>query len=428
MGVEVAKALSAQTILLIGPVKTKKQWSDRFAAQGVAHPFRVIDSKPEGLNNWQALSQGEQGVYFVGREFFHLSATSAGNRAARWSWAKTKPDLVIFDESHAVTNRDSNGFRVLKTLKPGFRVLMSGTFAGNKFEGMWAPCRWLWPDARNAEGDHIVDTAFWRWVTRWAKTEFDPFTFTKKKVTGERDPGAFVATLPCYIQFEPDRVSVETLRVRCELTPVQRRMYDQMEEDMLTWLDDNPLVADLPIVQKTRLRQISLAEVSFNERGEVDFASDCASTKIETFDKIIERHPDEPILFWTDSQRFARVAAARLRKHGRAEEYSGKIPHKERERLRTTFGTPEGPRYIVAVIAAASEGLDGWQRVCHTEVWCNRSYNNVHNEQAEGRLNRTGQDQSITRYELVAPDTADTDHLDKMIAARASLRATLKRR
>lgn len=85
----------------------------------------------------------------------------------------------------------------------------------------------------------------------------------------------------------------------------------------MVWLDEHPLAADLPIVQKIRLRQMTLGEVCFNGDDETDFAIDCRSAKLDACEKIIERHPGEKILFWTDSRKFAQVAAKRLSKPGR---------------------------------------------------------------------------------------------------------------
>lgn len=420
VALDVVKQSGKQVVLLVAPIKTKKQWQNQAQGQGVDLDFKVIDSK--NLHNFEHLRSGVPGLYFVGREFFALSGTAGAGRQARWTWTKVKPDIAIYDEIHAVSNRWSKGFEALRQLNAGLKIAMSATPQGNKFKGIWPVCRWLWPDARNAQGELYVDTSQWRWAARWAKVEFDPYA--GKKITDERVPGAFVNSLPCYIRHEYEKVPYIDYHVRCTLTDSQRTLYDKMERDALVWLGENPLVADIPIVQKTRLRQIALGEVSFDENGEIGFADDCESSKIAACHKIIERHPGEPILFLTDSQRFARVLAKRLPD---AREYSGKVSHTERERLRTTFGTEY--QYLVAVIAAVAEGLDGLQERCSTEVWVNTSYDLVKVEQARGRLNRRGQKaERITRYELIAPGTADDDHFENMVRQALVQRETLKER
>lgn len=66
--------------------------------------------------------------------------------------------------------------------------------------------------------------------------------------------------------------------------------------------------------------------------------------------------------------------------------WTGDENAKKRADLKERFTDPDSDRrFLVVSIAAMAEGVDGMQRVCHTEVWLNRSFNGVHNEQAEGR-------------------------------------------
>src|SRR5690606_17902543 len=216
---------------------------------------RRIDGTKKGKAAWEMLAHNEPGIYILGREYFRTK-----------DWSKIKPDMVIFDEVHAVQNRKSIGFRKLKLLKPTWKLALSGTPAGNKFHGMWSITRWRWPD--------IIDRSFWRWVTDWARSEEDYFSGIK--ILGEREPGAFVASLPCYVRREANLETeyIEEIRY-VELTPAQRKLYEQMEKDSLMWLEENPAVAEVPIVQRIRLRQVTLGVPIINEVNEVDFDLEC---------------------------------------------------------------------------------------------------------------------------------------------------------
>lgn len=320
-------------------------------------------------------------------------------------------DFIATHNCHFAQNRDSEAFKVLRTIRPKrLKIGLSATPGGNKFAGIWAVCRWLWPTTMHEDGTPVVDKSKWRWAATWARVEFDPFA--GKKITDEKVPGAFVASLPCYIRDEPPKKPYKRFKVQLDATPEQRRQIAQMEEKSVVWLDEHPLVADLPIVQKIRLRQMTLGEVCFNGNDEIDFDIDCKSAKLDACEKIIERHPGEKILFWTDSRKFAQVAAKRLSKLGRlAAAWTGDENAKKRADLKGRFTDPDSDlRFLVVSIAAMAEGVDGMQRVCHTEVWLNRSFNGVHNEQAEGRLNRRGQAaDEVVGYFLEMRDTADTE-------------------
>lgn len=251
------------------------------------------------------------------------------------------------------------------------------------------------------------------------------YTYTGEEVEGEKVPGVFVNSLPCYIRMEAVRTPVIVRKCYVDLTPTQRQLYDEMEADSLTWLDDNPLVADIPIVQRIRLRQITLGEVTFNEAGEVDFAEDCESSKIDALHKVIDKHhPGEPVLIAVDSAKFAKVVVHRLGPLAR--EWSGRVNAKEREKIKAEFG--KRVRYIVAVIPAMAEGVDGLQRVCSVEVWLSESVNNMLNIQFEGRLNRRGQEaDAIYQYKIMASDTDDDEGFERRMRERRANHASLKK-
>lgn len=411
--VESAKGLGAQTVLVIAPLNTRVGWEATFKRQGVSLPIHRIDSSKAGKQAHQDLYDKVPGVYLIGWEYFR-----------RFDWTPYKPDLVIADESHKSQNRKSTTYKMLRTLRAGFKIAMSATPAGNRFEGIWAPCRWLWPSAKNEAGQQIVSPHPWKWAAQWAMVVDDHFA--GKKITGEREPGAFVKTLPCYFRPEP-RVTngrvAETVLV--ELSPAQRKMYTQMQRDMVAWLEGHPLVAELPITMRTRLRQMTLGTVQITEDGEVDFADDTKSSKIEALQEILEEHEGEPVMIYTDSARFARVVAKRL--GAKAVAWTGQMPHSERERVLETFGTPQGPQYIVATIAAIGEGVDGAQSRCHIEVWMSRSENGILNQQAEGRLNRTGQTETVLSYDIAAVDTYDLGTLGSLVEQRLQMNVSLKR-
>lgn len=445
VAVEVTRHIAKQA-LVIAPLNTFDGWTATYQRQLGLTP-RQINSKPAGLAAAADLFAGEPGVYLIGREFFHLSGVTLPRRhkgvacqdkknctdpahmttprAARWSWAKAKNlDLVILDESHAAANRNSNMATALRQIpKNAFKLAMSATPARNKFGGLWNPCRWLWPNATNEAGELYVDTAEWRWAAKWAHIEYDEYA--GRRIGPERNPGAFVASLPCYVYYEAPKVTVVKRRVRIELSPRQREVYDQMRDDAVAWLGEHPLVADIPIVQKARMRQIALAEPVILEDGSVDFDPDGQSAKADSCALIDSKHhPSESILFFTSSQKFAALLARRL---PNAAEWSGKVSKLRREEIKADFMAGE-IKNLVAVIPAIAEGVDGLQTVCHVEVWLDKSLDGVLNEQAEGRINRQGQEQDIISYELVAKETDDERYLNKLVAQAIEMRETLKGR
>lgn len=398
--VEVALRIGAENILLICPLGTRVGWERTFKRQGFKHPIYRIDSTKAGKENMEKFHAKEPGVFIIGREYFR-----------RFDWLRLKTDMIIYDEIHAVQNRNSAGFKKLfqtRNIK-GYKLALSATPFRNNFQGAWAVTRWLWPDR--------VERSFWTWVTHWCSTEYDPFTMNRLRVSGERYPGKYVAQLPCYVRLINENVQEPVFQNRyVELTPAQRKQYRRMEEDAIVWLEQNPLVADLPITQRLRLRQMTLGTVTFAEDGSVDFEDNCRSAKLDAVKELIADHDGKAFVV-VESAKFARVLANRIKG---AKLWSGDVSQAEREEILRDI-----PDVLVATIASIGEGVDGLQRKHHVGIFVSEHEDNVLNQQVIGRLARTGQTEQVIWYRILATDTWDEGIFNNLQVNASEMRSAL---
>lgn len=415
--VEVAKGLAAQTILLIAPLNTRLGWKVTFERQGVALPFKWINSTKEGKVNLADWEWQQPGIYFVGVEYFVRLGWVGKHRSNVWG---VQPDLVLFDEVHRSQNRKSKTHRTLKQVKGRYKLAMSGTPTGNSFAGAWAVTKWLWPGS--------IENSYWAWVDKWCRTEYDHFSPSGKKVVGERKPGAFFNSLPCYIRIEHEvSASLQEDRVYVELSAQQRKAYNDLERKMVTWVENKPLVVEFPISLRTRLRQATLGMFTLDAEDNVTFADDCKSTKIDAmFDVLDELFDGESALILTDSRKFADVVVSRLNKAGHtALAWHGGTSDKNREVAKQQF-VSGSCKYLVAVISAIAEGVDGLQQGTRNMLWLNRSDNRILNEQAIKRVHRQGQTRPVRSIELIAVDTYDSGVLSSQIRKALEMNKTLR--
>lgn len=419
--IETAKGLKAQSVLVIAPKGThKRAWERTILRQRASDTVVRINSTVAGKQAMQDLKSGKSGWYLISPEYFR-----------KFHWAGYEPDMAIFDEAHRASNRKSKTAKMLHTLKAKRRLAMSGTIAGNKVEGFWAILRWVYPD--------LAGNSFWNWVAVFCETKMD--YFAGKVVTGEKTPGNITRSIPCYIrhlkreqccEFHPEGIDGELPPVQeevrtVELAPAQRKIYKQLEKDLVAWLGDNPLVVEVPIATRVRLRQITLGVPVINEEGEVDFAPDCKSSKLEELFEIIDSHPEgEKMLILTHSQKFASVVQKRLMaKNMKAFEWSGVASQTNRDKALEQFISGD-LQFIVAVISAIGEGTDGLQEASNVVVWLSKDDNNLLNEQAAGRLDRQGQKRSVVSYEIIAEDTYDEGQLSTLVANKLNMNRTLR--
>lgn len=416
--VEIARGLDAKRILVIAPLNTRLAWKVTFERQGFELDFKWIRTAKEGkanLNDWE---WGLPGIYFVGVEYFtRIGWEKDGKRSSVWSH---QPDLAIFDEVHRSQNRKSKTHKTLRQLKAGFKLAMSGTPTGNSFSGAWAVTKWLWPD--------IIDNSYWNWVDKWCATEYDHFAPSGKKIVGEKEPGSFFNSLPCYVRIESEiDTDLQEDEVYVELTAVQRKAYSELEERMVTWVKERPLIVEFPISLRARLRQATLGMFSIDEEDNVVFDNDCKSSKIDAmFEVLSDNFEGEPALILTDSRKFANVVVDRLNKAGHvAMPWHGEISQTRRQETKEAF-VSGSCKYLVAVISAIAEGVDGLQEATRNILWLNRSDNRILNEQAIKRIHRNGQKDTVRSIELIAIDTYDSGVLSSQIQAALAMNMTLK--
>lgn len=413
IAVELGIRLRGDVNLVICPVFTRKSWEATIVGQGVRpESVHIIDSRKAGREAYSDLLAGIPGWYIIGREYFR-------SKQGEINPMSPKIDFAVYDECQAWANHRSAGFRLMKKFKPAWKLAMSATPARNRFTGMFAIHQWLWP---KMEGHQ----SFWTWVERWCETKEDYFAGTV--IVGEKHPGEFVKRLPCYIMLEKDFGDPEKYEIIVELSPKERKIYKQIEDRMIAFLRENPLVIKFPHTKRIRLRQASLGELAYDpDEDEVYFPEDMKSSKLDTLIALMKEAPDEPMLIFTASQKYAEVVTYRLQSNGfRAMEWSGAISAKDREQIKEWFidGTID---YIVATPGSIGEGTDGLQHRARVMVWMDRSDDGMINEQAFRRLYRRGQKHQVVSISLIAEDTYDRGQLNNLIEQTLSMNKSLRK-
>lgn len=419
------------TKLIIAPQGTHKNaWQKTIEQQTQGEQtVRRLDSTKKGKTALADMLWGTAGWYICTPQWF-----------ARQNWQSVDLDFVVFDEIHTAGNYANATRKRLHQLNAGARLGLSGTPLRNKIENAWSIVKWINPD--------LMPDNYWMWrLSSDLLWSYDRFAPQNRKITGEKEPGKIVNTLPCYIQhlqrekccdyhpkgFLPDlpEPAVEIRTVR--MSPAQRRFYTQMEETYVAWLttpDENgqtPVVAELPIVARGMLRFCALALPSIDpETEKLYFEDDCESPKYDELVAALDEMGDAPALVLTHSQKYASVITKRLNADGYPSfEWSGVVSQKVRDAALAEF-KDGNLRTIVAVITAIGTGTDGLQEATNVEIWMSEEDDPTANQQTRGRLDRHGQKRQVVRIYIRAEGTQDegihSRNLEKALAMAASLR------
>lgn len=380
--------------LIVAPLHTRSGW-ERTLLNEFDIELKWMNSTAKGKDIAADLMGGLPGFYFVGREYF---------RNFDWKHFK-KVDTIVLDEVHFISNRKSKSFdAALSTVGVPYRLGMSATPAGNKFEGLYSVTRWLFPDH--------VPKSYWKWVDQWCETGFDPFAY--KAILGELNPGEYVKSLPAYYEMPTPYTGQPVVEyIDVDLTPTQRKIYKALEEEAILWFDEHPTFVDLPSSLYMRLLQTTLAvpkiEVWVDDEGKEHstafFPPNTKSTKIDIFLDLLKDIPeDEAIICYTHSKIFAELLTDRL-----VEKNHDAVLFDSAEAKKYIEGLGKDYRILVATQQAIGEGTDGLQNNARYEVWFSFSDNRLLNKQAAGRLNRQGQTEQVYRYVIRAKDTVETN-------------------
>lgn len=451
-----ARQSGASTILVVAPEGTYgSAWAKWVGRLADAEIRKVGNGKKAEQQAMADLNLGYPGWYFTTPQL--LTRTPSAEE-----WAG---DLLIVDEGHMLNAAQTKGQRRLSGFSPadgvpfskrfGARQFLSGTPLRTSFERAWATMRFLWPNLYN-RGEVAYDN-YYRWLADRMNYEMvytnqrdrNGEVKTAKRWLTEKEPGRLLSEAPLVIQhfrrehccdahptgfltFDEPNVVDRTV----PLLPAQKRAIAGLEEQYLGWVEDNPLVVDLSITQKQRIRQVCLGvpvvtnEEVLTEDGEakikshVTFPNADQSPFADEVESILEQVAPEPVTIFLESQQFAAALVARLNAKGiPAFEYSGKTA-KTRDEMLSRYG--KDYRVAVVTLASGGTGLDGLQEVSYNEIWLERHVDDVNNEQAEARQDRMGARRQIQRFvihdDLGYADGRLSEQIEKRLRMRKSTR------
>lgn len=443
-----AKDSGADTVLIVGPESTfESAWkptAGEFAGQEVR---RVGNGNKAQRQTKDDLLWGRPGWYFITPQLL-----TREKEVENFSG-----DMLIVDEIHLLNSAKSKGQRVLSgydirkdnpiSRRFDSRLALSGTPARNNFERMWATMRFLWPEL-----DGMDQVSYFNYHA-WLHARMDYVTVytnqrdrqgnvvTAKKWLHEIEPGRLVSEAPCVIQhlrrerccqFHPNGFlsldEPQVLKRPVILLNEQKKAMNDLEEQMLAWLGDNPLVVDLPLTLHQRLRQVALGVPSVDSEGEVTFDPECKSPVVdEVLDIMDHLGNEENAVVYVDSQKFASVLTHRLNQAGvSAFEFSGKTTATRTADL-AEFVSGRKYRVAVGTLSSLATGTDGLQKVASNELWVQRSLDETTNQQAMGRLDRMGQQrQQVQRWYIQDDRGMFEGQLSEALERRLMLNRSLK--
>lgn len=312
-------------------------------------------------------------------------------------------DMVVIDESSSFKNPQSKRFKALRKIRTRIRRLveLTGTPAPNGLMDLWSQIYLL--DRGERLGKTIGEYRR-RWFTPGAGAGYVVYEWNPRK--GANDEIYNRLSDICISMKTEDYISLPPVMsniVKVPLPSAVKTAYKKLERELVLSLKDSDIVASTAAVLSNKLLQFASGAIYDEDKKVVEIHT----AKLDALETIAETNQHRPLLvfYWFQHD------LDRLRK---------KFPYAVQ--LKTADNIKnwnEGKiQMLLAHPASAGHGLN-LQHGGNLVVWFSLSWSLELYQQANKRLHRSGQKNTVVIHHLVADGTIDEAVMQALAAKKA---------
>ena len=195
------------------------------------------------------------------------------------------------------------------------------------------------------------------------------------------------------------------VRRTVELTDEQKKLYKQMKEEAIAFLNGKMVTSATVITQLMRLHQITCGHFTSND-GKVQ---DVKSNRIGQLMDVLEEMEGKAVIWAHYRYDIKKIVEAISKKYGEnaVVTYYGDTSTDARQKAIKKIQDPESPvRFIVGTPQTGGYGIT--LTGASTMIYYSNGYDLEKRMQSEARIDRIGQEKPMTYIDLIAEDTIDT--------------------
>lgn len=344
-------------------------------------------------------------------------------KAAVWEMMKKRRVMCALDESHRVKTPAAKSTQSI--LKGGrhaaYRRILSGTPVPNGPFDIYSQVKFLRPTFWRDELDIDTFAAFKAYFGVWdegVRKDHNGNLVKYPILDGYNN----LHDLYRVLKKVSDRVTKSEVldlpeklysKRYYEMSPTQARMYKELDEEFMTFMDSGELIAaPLAIVRLLRMQQVLCGYVPVEPGQEpVELIDRDRNPRLKAYQETIEDTPGKAIT-WAVWTRDVEMIMDTLRKQGRKPvRYDGTRSSNELQRAKDEFKLGDATDFVANL--SMSEGLT--LNEAKTTIYFNNNYNLRMRLQSEDRNHRIGQDDHVTYYDMVCPGTRDENAIAALV-------------
>lgn len=355
--------------------------------------------------------------------FMSYDSIKTDKGSAAWrSFLKQRRCLYVLDESPRIKTPTSQVTkRVLGSRGAApYRRILTGTPVDDKPFDVYSQVKFLNPEAWNQIGCRNY-TAF--------KSMFGVWVDLERRDTGQRFKKLVEYRNMDLLQEQMLKVGSRIMKEDVldlppklystryfDLAPKQRKVYEELKDNMITFLENGDMVAaDLAIVKIMRLQQVTSGWLPTEDDATVMTPICEQNPRLKLLAEVIEDTDHQMIVWAKYRQDITNIMELCRKLDVTAVRYDGTCNDDQMARAIDDFKSGNA-QVFVANPKKASEGIT--LTCAKTMVYYNQNWKLAERLQSEDRIHRIGQDVPVHIIDICAADTVDRAIIEALTTKR----------
>jgi SNF2 family DNA or RNA helicase len=213
--------------------------------------------------------------------------------------------------------------------------------------------------------------------------------------------------------------------IHCEMTDIQKKLYEEMKKNFITYIDQKAVVAELAITKALRLLQISSGYVKFDDGDAKSLEN--TPKQIALKELLEEITPNHKVIVWAVfKENYEQIR--RICKESGLDytEVHGEIPPETKFANVDRFNTDPNCRVFIGNPGSGGIGINLVS--ASYSIFYSRNFSLEQDLQAESRNHRGGSEihERVTRIDLITTGTIDQLVMEALAAKQAVSEEVLK--
>jgi SNF2 family DNA or RNA helicase len=409
-------------LLIIAPKGVYKNWYDSEI------PTHLPDHIFKKMVLWKTSDKSKKQqqllntLFETGSEFhillMNVEAFSKGDGAAfAYKFLSCHNAMIAIDESTTIKTPTSNRTKNILELREHakYRRILTGSPVTKSPLDLFTQCAFLDPWLLN-------HTSYWTFKARYAVTRKIRVQGRQVEiVVGYRNLGELSEKIQPFSKrvLKDDCLDLPKktfMKHIVEMTKEQKKVYKQMKEEAIAYLDGKVLSSATVMTQLMRLHQITCGHFTPDD-GEI---KNLPCNRMTELMDILENVHGKAVIWSHYTHDVRRIIEEIKRVYGddSVVDYFGQTTSDERSKNIKKFQNDDNCRFFVGTTHTGGYGIT--LTAASTMIYFSNGYDLEKRQQSEARIDRIGQEKPMTYIDIISEDTVD-DRIVKALRSKINI-------